>query len=766
MKHYGTHTALLVSTFLALLMFVATAAHGQSQRGAIIGRVVDAMTEQPLVGANVIVVGTALGAAADADGRFRIEGLSPGTYSLRTTAVGYAPAITSDIVVTTIKPAAVEIRLVEMLIDISTVDVVASPFQRMPETPLSNFTQTNEEIRRLPGGFEDVVRAISILPGVAQAEPGRNDLVVRGGAPSENLYVVNNIELPTINHFGTQGFGGGPLSFINLDFVGSTSFSTGGFGVSYGDKLSSVLDIRLRQATASRFGGKATLSATQFGLNIEGAPEERGSFIFSARRSYLDLFFKAAGFAFVPEYWDFLLSGSRRFGTSDNLSCLGIVVLDNVKLFNETPDKRFENSRILASDQRHYIGGVSWQHLVPGGYTRLTLSRIETRYRSRQNDSLLAPIFQNTSRETELSVRADALYQLWKGLELSGGVQVKRLSLDAEIDLDAFIPNLQQQLTLSSSPALSGTKIAAYLQMSRLFGSLRVTLGGRADAYSLLENPTAWTARAALSYMISPNLNLNLSFGDYVQAPSLIWLVANPVNRHLRHVRARHLVAGVDVLPRDDTKVTLEVFLKRYSDYPASLARPYLVLANTGAGFGGADDGFASFGLEPLASRGSGLSRGLELFVQKKFSEIPCYGTVSASYSQTEFRSLDGVLRPSAFDQRWIVNIGGGYVFDERWEVSGRFRLATGRPYTPYTPNGTLDLSRYNGARLQTNHSLDVRVDRRWHFENWVLVTYLDIQNIYNRKPVNVPRFNARTGQPEESRAIGILPSIGITAEF
>lgn len=765
MKNRLSHTVLLSRVLLALLPLVATVMYGQ-QRGVITGRVLDAVTEQPLVGANVIIVGTTLGAAADAEGRFRIEGLTPGMYSLRTTVVGYAPAITSDVVVTAVKPAAVEIRLSEMLIDVSTVEVVAAPFQRMPEAPLSNFLQTNEEIRRLPGGFEDVVRAISILPGVAQAEPGRNDLVVRGGAPSENLYVVNNIELPTINHFGTQGIGGGPLSFINLDFVRGTSFSTGGFGVPFGDKLSSVLDIRLRDGRTDRFGGKATLSATQFGLNLEGPPTDDGSFIFSARRSYLDLFFKAAGFAFVPEYWDFLLSGSQQLTRSDHLSYLGIVVWDNVKLFNDTPDKRFENSRILASDQRHYISGASWRHFLSRGYTRLTLSRVETRYRSRQNDSLLVPIFKNISRETEFSLRADALYQVWKGFELSGGVQVKRLSLNTNIDLNTYIPNFQQSISLRTSLFIPVTKSAAYLQVSQLIGGLRISLGGRWDAFSVLEHPNAWSARAALSYMISPKVSLNVSVGDYAQAPSLIWLVANPANRQLRHIRARQFVGGTDLVLRDDTKVTLELFLKRYNDYPASLLRPYLVLANTGAGFGGAEDGFSSFGFEPLVSEGSGLSRGVELFVQKKFSDIPCYGTVSVGYSQSEFRALDGILRPGSFDQRWIINLGGGYVFDERWEISGRFRLASGRPYTPYTPAGTLDLSQYNSARLRTNHSLDVRVDRRWHFETWVLITYLDIQNIYNRKPVTVPRFNARTGQPEEGRAIGILPSIGVSAEF
>lgn len=754
--------------FIVLIIALGTlhVAYGQDERGTITGRVVDAMTNQPLPGANVIVVGLSVGAASDDEGRFRIERLPFGTYALKTTMVGYMPVVTTDVVVSSAKPATVEIRLQEMAIDIAAVDVLATPFQRMPEAPLSNYTQSNEEIRRLPGGFEDVVRAISILPGVAQAEPGRNDLVVRGGAPSENLYVVNGFELPSINHFGTQGVGGGPLSFINLDFVQGTAFSTGGFGVSRGDKLSSILDLSLRKGRDDRLGGKATLSATQFGINIEGPTFPDGSFVFSARRSYLDLIFKAAGFGFVPEYWDFLFSASQRLGVSDNLSFLGLAVLDNVRLFNDTPDKRFENSRILASDQTQYIGGVSWQHVFSSGYTRLSLSRMDITYRSRQRDSLLAPIFQNDSREMEWTLRADVLYQPWKGLEVTGGAQVKQIRFQSDIVLNTFIPNLQQTFALDASLATTTSKAAAYLQASQTIGNLRVTLGGRFDHFPLIAQPTAWSGRLALAYALSPKASLTFSAGEYTQAPSYVWLVANAENRKLKHVRATQYVGGVEFLLREDTKVTLEAYLKRYRDYPASLTRTYLVLANTGAGFGGSDDGFASFGLEPLTSKGTGRSYGVEMFLQKKLSEIPCYGTVSVSYGKALFTALDGIERAGSYDQRWIINVGGGYIFNERWEVSGRFRFATGRPYMPFNPDGTQDTVRYNAARLVPNHSLDLRLDRRWNFSRWTLVAYLDIQNIYNRKPVNVPRYNARTQQPEESRAIGLLPSIGISAEF
>jgi hypothetical protein len=166
-------------------------------------------------------------------------------------------------------------------------------------------------------------------------------------------------------------------------------------------------------------------------------------------------------------------------------------------------------------------------------------------------------------------------------------------------------------------------------------------------------------------------------------------------------------------------------------------------------------------------SNGSGWARGLELFLQKKLSEVPCYGLVSISWNQAKFKALDGVERSSSYDQRWIINLGGGYILNEAWEFSGKFRIATGRPYTPYNANGTQNSALYNTVRIDANHSLDLRVDRRWSFNDWNLITYIDVQNVYNRKAVDVPIFDERTKQVKQTGgSIGLLPSIGVSAEF
>lgn len=733
----------------------------------IVGQVIDQGTQEPVVGATVQVLDTRAGAVADREGRFRIGGLPAGTYRVRASAVGYEPVVRTDIVVSNVRPYDLTIELRQSTTQGKEVVVRPEYFEKSADAAVSQLTLSNEEIRRLPGGFEDVVRAISALPGVAQVSNSRNDLLVRGGAPSENLYLIDNIEAPNINHFGTQGSGGGPLSFINLDFVRSTTFNTGGFGVRYGDRISSVLDIALRDGRDDRLGGKATISATQFGLNLEGPFSERGSFLFSARRSYLDLIFRAAGLAFVPEYWDFFGKADYRLSSGDRLSAVAIGVVDRIRRFDRDEDDRFDNSRILDNSQDQLVAGVTWKHLFEGGYLNATLGRTLVAYRFGQADTLGRPIFRNRSTEDELNLRVDAALLPDPATEISFGAQGRAIRLDAEIFLDA------PGASLDVAPNDNFTKGAVYGQISRLFfDALRINLGGRLDYFSGIEHGLMPALRASLSQALGGMMTLNLSAGRYYQAPSYIWLAANDANRRLDGIRTDVAVAGLERVLAEDLRVSVEGYYKRYADYPASIGRPYLVLANTGADFGGADDGFASFGLEPLGSVGRGRAYGVELLLQKKLSEIRCYGTASLSWNVSRFTPLDGVERPSSFDQRVIFNVSGGYQLSDEWEFGVKFRYASGRPYTPIDATGDPSfgyqvVSRYNAERLAATHALDVRVDRRWAVGDWSLITYVDVQNIYNRKNQSPPRWNARTrsGQIEES-AIGILPSIGVSAEF
>lgn len=706
---------IVLLTYLFLIPYIQGLA--QTPTGTITGQVENATTFERIAGANVSVVGTTLGASADPDGEFLIANIPVGTYQLRASSVGFTPAVIADIVVAAGRPMNVVIRLQESSVGLEEVEVRASYFQKTPDAPVSVQRLSYEEIRRSPGGFEDVVRTIAVLPGVAQAAPGRNDLVVRGGAPSENLFVVDNIEIPNINHFGTQGASGGPLSYINLDFVRETAFSTGAFGVRYGDRMSSVLTIELQDGRRDRLGGKGTISASQFGLNLNGPLGQDASFIFSARRSYLDFIFKAAGFSFVPEYWDFLGRVAYRLDRSNTLTFLAVGAIDDVSFFNDDADNRFDNSRVLGTAQRQYASGGSWRRVFPGGFSTVTLGRSYVNYNGIQRDSLLNPIFANRSKEGETSLRADVVLQPSSTTELSVGAQARRVTFDGSIALPSYSTPFGDSLGVDiQDVTATGFKGAAYAQVSqRFFSAVRFTLGGRLDHFSLIREKNYFSPRASLEFDLSPSTTLSASGGTYRQNPSYIWLAANETNRTLRAARADQYILGVEHLLYADLKMRLEAFTKRYREYPASLDRRYLVLANTGSGFGGSDENFASFGLDNLVGAGTGRSLGVEFLVQKKLSETPLYGLMSVSVTETKFTALDGVERPGAFDQRMIVNLTGGYRFNERWEASMKFRFATGQPYTPFNAGGTQDVAAYNSLRAKSVHSLDLRVQRQLH---------------------------------------------------
>ncbi len=736
--------------------------------GDIVGVVINKQTREPLPGAAVSLIGTTFGASTDLEGRFRIAGVPEGSYRIQASSLGFETVILTDIIATGAREATLTIELIEKPILSEEVLIEASYFPGSSDAGASAQAFTYEEIRRSPGGFEDVFRAVSVLPGVVQVDGGRNDLIVRGGAPSENLFFVDNIEIPNINHFGSQGSTGGPLSFINLDFVRETNFSSGGFGVRYGDKLSSVLGITLREGRTDRFGGKLTLSATQFGLNAEGGLGDAGSFLFSARRSYLDFIFKAAGFSFVPEYWDFIGKATYNLDAHNLLSFLSIGALDNVSFNNASREDRIDNSRILGNDQNQYVSGLSWRHLFGEGFGTITVGRSYVRYAFLQSDSLGNPLFVNNSTESDVSLRADFIFQPAAGTEYAFGAIGKRLRTAADIRLQASITGFGDRLEPDPvSTERMSYKAAAYAQFARTFlPRLKATAGVRFDYFGMIEKPAYLSPRLSLTYDLTPLWQINAAAGRYYQSPSAVWIVGNPENRRLRALRADQFVLGVSHIPRPDTRIGIEGYVKEYADYPASLLRPYLVLANTGAGFGGSEEGFASFGLDPLASAGSGRARGAELSIRKRFSDVPCYGIASLTWSEARYRAIDGIERAGAYDQRWIVSVSGGYKLDARWEAGMKFRFASGRPFTPFNPDGSRNPAAYNADRLPASHALDIRIDRRWEFARASLITYLDIQNVYNHRIVSGLRWDPLTGRVEKVESIGILPSIGVSLEF
>jgi hypothetical protein len=206
--------------------------------GIIKGRLFDAETKHPLIGANIVILNSTLGAASDLNGYFMIQDVPVGSYVLQFSYIGYNPLIKPDIIIRSQRTTYLEVELSISSIESDEVLVTADYFSEKKDQPLSVTSFSREEIRRAPGSAGDVSRIIQTLPSIAKIDDQSNNLVVRGGNPIENTFYIDNIEIPNINHFPAQGASGGPIGILNVDFIDQVIFYTGGFSATYGNKLS------------------------------------------------------------------------------------------------------------------------------------------------------------------------------------------------------------------------------------------------------------------------------------------------------------------------------------------------------------------------------------------------------------------------------------------------------------------------------------------------------------------------------------------------
>lgn len=742
------------------------------QDGILTGRVIERFNNQPISGAVVEIIGLNLKTGSDDDGFFEFESVPQGIYSVRFSSLGYIQFVMDNVVINS--GVVNDIRAELDLLETDEIVVEDERFVKPGDISTSIKNLSYEEIRRTPGGFEDIGRVIQTLPGVSFVNDGRNDLIVRGGAPSENLFIVDNFAIPNINHFGSQGATGGPVSIINLKLIRDVSFITGGFSAKYGDKLSSVLEIKQREGNRKMFMGDINLSATGFGALFEGpiGSEKRGSWLVSANRSYLDFIFNAAGFGFVPEYYSLQSKGVYDLNENNYLTVNIIGNLDKVKFNNDDDEKKQDNSLILDNDQWGYVTSAEWKSLLsPRSYSIFTFTRNFTNFEYTGRDTGQVVYFRNFSKEGETSLKAEYFIQPIKSSQLSLGIEGKYVNFINEItkqqDTLYYIDPLTNTRYITPQVSLSDDnnsyKASAYAQWTQFLANrFKLNFGLRYDYFDFIDKKSYVSPRASASVNLLHDFYLNLSYGIFYQSPSYVWLVSNPSNRKLENIRADHYIAGLEYIILPDLIASIEVYYKDYDKYPVSTVRPYFILSNNGGDF----ERQNNFGLEPLVSTGTGFSNGIELFVQKTLTEN-YYFNVSLSFFRAKYKALDGVERDSDFNNRILFTALGGFLFGDGFQVSGKVRYVGGRPYTPINPiDGTQLVSDYNTAQLPDYYAFDVRLDKKWSFSNWTLVTYIDIQNVTNRKNISRYEWNKYLGIIEPNEGIGLIPSIGINAMF
>jgi len=741
------------SRYLLVLAFMF-AYVAQGQTGVIAGSVLDDTDNQGIPFANVIIQGTTIGVATDVEGNFRLENLEPAVYNLEFTSVGYKPAVVYEVRAYNNREQRADVRLAPDVKMLESVQVRASPFNKTAESPVSLRTIGTEEIQRNPGGSRDISRVIRSLPGVSSTSSFRNDILSRGGAPNENRFFIDGIEVPNINHFATQGSSGGPVGLINVDFLREVDLFTGAFPASRGNALSSVFDFKFREGRTDRWGATLTTGSSDVGATLEGPVGTTGNVLISARRSYLQFLFKALDLPFLPTYNDFQFRYKVKIGASNELTFLGIGAIDQFALnkdANETEDQRYLLDLLPVNEQWNYTLGAVFKHYHNKGYvtvvgSRNMLNNSAVKYAGNDESSQDNLILDYDSQEMENKFRLENTSRL-NGFKVDAGVAYEYVRYTNETFNRVFDAAGPQTIEFSS--ALDFHKYGLFAQVSRSFAADRVTLaaGLRADGASYgdaMSNPLdQLSPRVSASWTFAPAWSLNANAGRYYQLPAYTVLGYRDENNTLvnrdngaKYIRADHLVAGLEYNTTFNSRVTVEGFYKRYADYPF-LIRDSVALANLGADFG-------VIGNEPVLPIGEGRAYGIEFSAQQKLYK-GFFGIFAYTYVVSEFQDKRGEFVPSSWDNRSIVSLTAGVRFKRNWELGARFRYAGGLPYTPFdletsslisswqlNNSGVLALDQLNSLRLGASHGLDVRVDKKWSFDRWNLNLYLDIENLYN----------------------------------
>ena len=751
----------------------------------VTGRVVDAVTQEPLPSATVaaLAAGDSLlaGAATDLDGRFELAGLAPGTYALRASYIGYDAVVRTDVVVQRSRPTFVLFELREAALGGEEVTVQAGFFDDAPDAPVSVRALGPEEIRRTPGGQNDISRSLLTLPGVSTGVDNRNDLLVRGGGPSENAYFVDGIEIPQINHFATQGAAGGALGLLNVDFIREATFYTGGFPVRYGDAASSVLVVENRPGSPGLISGDVTVGATETALSLDGSSGPAFNWTVSARRSYLQLLFELIGLPIRPAYWDFQSRVEWDVTDRDRLVYFGLWAIDDFDIVQPDDPDDFEGreiaSRVLDNDQRGYTQGVSWRHLIANGFFTTAVSRSVQEFEFADVDEDGVDLLSNDAVEAVWRLRTDGDLRLSPALTLGVGGGASRETIASDV-FQRATPATPFPADLRFSTDLGVWKGFGYGQLTArtLGGRLALTGGLRADVLDFIDAPLSVSPRASATYELADRWDVSAAVGRFTQAPELVALSVQEggqfANRQLDWIDVSQVVGGLAFRPEPSLRLSAEGYYKAYGNYPVSASDPRVSLANLGGDFG-------FVGAEPLRPVGEGRAYGVELSGQKKLTRR-VYGLAAYTLGWSEFTGADGVYRPSAWDVRHTAS-GTGGVRLGGWEIGTKLTVQSGRPFTPFdleaseaeyalSRRGVRDLDRLGAERTPGYARWDVRVDRRFglgRFGNGVV--YLDVQNLLDRENVFSLEYTEDPAEPDRLREqtnVGRLSTIGFSLEF
>ena len=783
------------------IVFFVLIGYAQKQ-GNLKGKVIDKITKQPVPYANVYLQGTPYGTTTDTDGIFMMTKIPEDLYNLIIEHIQYNSYLESEVRVIRNKTAFVkEIELVEAIILSDEIKIAAGAFKDDKQNPISNFSYSQEEIRRAPGAGGDIFRAIETLPGVNTSGGEFSSFSVRGGAPGDNIILIDNIPFISVTHFTNSGgnedeqIQGGRFSIFTSGLFEEADFHAGGFSVKYGGKNASILNLKLKEGNRDNLTINGTYDLLGWEANYDGPVfiNNNTGLIFSARHQDFEKVLEMIDEVSdgTHSFSDYIIKLASELNPQHKLSYLGLYSIENsnrridhiykgddltdnmLYTFNETKTLSGLNWRFLTGQNSFLQTSVYYQHIDRNGQEGKAITYINNRFvLNKDNAQIIYPLSSLENKNRLLGVRSDFTIVMDKNINMNTGFEISSMENDFKTEISNldtvyifdgsdYRPNQDQKYliidprNMNQSFSDSREDYSLYSECSwDIYKNLTLNPGLRYElnGYS---STGYFSPRLSMRYQLSEKTSLNFATGIYYQTPDMEVIIADLQNRKLKSEKAIHYILGMNRFFQDDMKLCIESYYKDYRDL--------IVIANRTS--------------NTATNKGTGYSYGIDFSLIKRFVD-KLYWQINYSYSHSKLNDHDGLgTYYSDFSQPHVFNILVSYQLNKCWSFSSKWRYASGRPTDSYIIHSDVlnnhDYLRYsqeitgkNDVRFNDFHSLNIRFDYRRQFSSYfALIAYLDIINVYDHLNENYAEFNEYTG---ELKYLGLkmIPTFGFRLEF
>jgi hypothetical protein len=752
---------------------------------SIRGKVVDKTSQSPLPGANITVLTTdpLMGAATDREGNFVISGVPTGRHSIRVSYIGYSTLTFDNQMVTSGKEFVIRIEMEENAIQGKEVEIIAKQRKDQPVNPMALISArsfTIDETSRYAGSYGDPARMAANYAGVVSTRDNRNDIIVRGNSPYSLKYRIDGMEVLNPNHFGATGTTGGPVTMLNSNMLANSDFLTGAFPAEYGNALSGIFDINLRNGNHEKreYWGQLGFNGLEFGLEGPFKKGKEASYLAAYRYSFTGLLEDlGVNLEESANYQD--LSFKLNFPTKK----AGVFSLTGIGGTSEIALLDYEKDLDSWVFDFHGENLRSSSALASLGLSHLYFLDANTRIRSNLS-------FITSGIETTIDTFSLYSYKpyRWAG-EKSGETKISasvnltrkfnaRNSLDAGISYDLYLVNytdsqyVHHEYIYYTDTEQNMSLLRAYAGLQHRFHPKLNSSVGLHFQFFTLNSSVSVEPRLSLKWDLTPLSALSFGFGLHSQlVPMMLYFTQTQVsddqyiitNKNLDFMRSIHAVMGYDYLLTEQLRLKAEAYYQYLYDIPVKESIPQYSVINEGIDY-------YILRYDSLVSLGKGANYGIDLTLER-FLHRNFYYLFTASVYRSFYEGFDEVKRTSAFDNRYVFNAVGGYElpfgrFKNQFLITGiRATWTGGRPYLPYDAEKTVaegevvyDWANAYEVRFDDYIRCSVRIGYRRNVKHANIQLLFDLVYRSNYTNIDLYRIDVNTGEIVQGYTMGFYP--------